>query len=59
MEIRKIPFGYEISDGAVQINTKESDCVLWIFTMYNMGASLGVFGSGETNLVVSGDNDQK
>lgn len=41
MEIRKIPFGYEISDGAVQINTKESDCVLWIFTMYNMGASLG------------------
>ena len=41
MEIRKIPFGYEISDGAIQINTKESDCVLWIFTMYNTGASLG------------------
>lgn len=41
MEIRKIPFGYEISDGAIQINTKESGCVLWIFTMYNTGASLG------------------
>ena len=40
MEKRKIPFGYELSDGVVQINTKESGCVIWIYMMYNTGTSL-------------------
>lgn len=41
MENRKIPFGYELSGGEIQINMKESGCVLWIYTTYNLGASLG------------------
>lgn len=34
MENRKLPFGYELHNGTIQINSKESDCVRWIFLMY-------------------------
>ena len=40
MENRKLPFGYELQNGAIQINSKESDCVRWIFLMYLEGISL-------------------
>lgn len=40
MENRKLPFGYELHDGTIQINSKESDCVRWIFLMYLEGISL-------------------
>lgn len=40
MENRKLPFGYELHNGTIQINNKESDCVRWIFLTYLEGASL-------------------
>ena len=40
MENRKLPFGYEMHNGTIQINSKESDCVRWIFLMYLEEASL-------------------
>ena len=40
MENRKLPFGYELHNGTIQINKKESDCVRWIFLTYLEGASL-------------------
>ena len=40
MENRKLPFGYELHNGTIQINSKESDCVRWIFLMYLEEASL-------------------
>ena len=40
MENRRLPFGYELHNGTIQINSKESDCVRWIFLTYLEGASL-------------------
>ena len=40
MENRKLPFGYELHNGTIQINSKESDCVRRIFLMYLEGISL-------------------
>lgn len=40
MENRKLPFGYELHNGAIRTNIKESDCVRWIFLTYLEGASL-------------------
>lgn len=40
MENRKLPFGYELHNGTIQINIKESDCVRWIFLTYLEGGSL-------------------
>ena len=40
MENRKLPFGYELHDGAIRTNISESGCVLWIFLTYLEGASL-------------------
>jgi len=34
MKIRKVPFGYEILDGQVKINERESECIKDIFSEY-------------------------
>lgn len=40
MAKRKMPLGYRLEKGDVEIEEKESACVLWIFLSYTEGASL-------------------
>lgn len=37
---RKLPFGYAMENGDVKAAPNESDCVMWIYTTYQAGASL-------------------
>lgn len=45
MENRRLPFGYQLHNGTIQTQTKESGCVRWIFLTYLEGASLGEIAS--------------
>ena len=40
MENRRLPFGYQLHNGTIQTESKESGCVRWIFQTYLDGASL-------------------